>query len=138
MAEDVADDLIDSEEVFRSMTGFEEIAVEQCFRRRVRSLAEDETMLMRAIMFVVRKREGMADPDAFRSTMLDRLDDLTARFKKPADDDEPEDPSIVEQQARDYATFVVAVGVSFMPDQYRALTMVERQALLDAAHRRDG
>ena len=133
MAEDFADQhgKLDPERLFRSVNGFELIAVEQCFRKRMKDLADDELQLMLALMFVVRKREGMADADAFRTTMTEPIDDVTGRFARPAE--EPEDPDLTRERDREYADFVVGVGVSFMPDQYRALTVGQRLALKDAA-----
>lgn len=129
------DGLLDPERLFRSLNGFELIAVEQCFRRRMTALADDEIQLMLALMFIVRKREGMADLDAFRTTMTEPIEDVTARFSRPAD--EPQDPDLIAARDREYAEFVVGVRVSFMPDQFHALTVGQRVELLEAARRRD-
>ena len=93
----------------------------------------DAFALMRALLFVLETRDGMAAGDAFRKVMLLRLDDVTDRFEQPAA--EEQDPTLREQQDRDYADFVVGVGLSFMPDQFRALTIGERAALVAAARR---
>lgn len=130
-------DLIEAEDMFRSLSGFEQIAVEQHFRMRIAALAEDEFLLMRALLFVDAKREGMADTDAFRNVMLLRLDAVTDRFVRPdaaAVDDE--DPSLREEQDREYAEFVVGVGLSFTPEQFRGLTLGQRAAIIAAANRR--
>lgn len=133
------EDLIDADEMFRSLNGFEQIAVEQLFRTRLKVIADDELAVMRALLFVAGKREGLADPDAFRNVMLMRLDDVTARFSKPEQDTpDDEDPSLQAQRDRDYAEFVVGVGVSFLPDQYHALTLGQRSALIEAANRARG
>jgi hypothetical protein len=73
-------ELIDPDEIARSLTGFEEIAIENMFRKAVHVLADDGTAMMRALLFVLEKRDGMADVDAFRKVMLMRLDDVVARF----------------------------------------------------------
>jgi len=129
-------ELLDSEALFRSINGFEQIAVEQHFRTKIEVIANDAFTLMRALLFVVEKRDGMADGDAFRNVMLLRLDDVTSRFEQPGDAAGEDDPSLREQQDREYAEFVVGVGLSFMPDQFRALTMGERAALVTAARAR--
>lgn len=130
-------ELIDAEDMFKSLNGFEQIAIEQHFKARVKTIADDEFALMRALLFVAEKRTGMADGDAFRNVMLMRLDDVTGRFLQPSGDDlDDEDPSLREEQDRDYAEFVVGVGLSFTPEQFRSLTIGERAALVTAANRR--
>jgi hypothetical protein len=132
-------DLLDSEAMFRGLNGFEQLAIEQHFRTRIAALADDAFMLMRALLFVAARRDGMNDGDAFRNTMLLPLDDVTGRFEQPDQGDDPDaDPTLREQQDREYADFVVGVGLSFMPDQFRALTIGERGALLAAARRAAG
>ncbi len=133
-------DLIDADEMFRSLNGFEQIAVEQHFHMRLKVIADDELAVMRALLFVESKRDGMADGDAFRNVMLMRLDDVTARFRKPEPSviEGDEDPSLQAERDREYAAFVVGVGVSFMPDQFNALTLGQRSALVDAASRSRG
>lgn len=127
-------ELIDMEAAFRSLNGFEQREVEDLFRARMVKLADDEFMLMRALLFVHERRGGMVGVDAFRNVMLLPLEQVTDRFVQPdaaAGDDE--DPTLREQQDREYAEFVVAVGMAWMPEQYRALTIGERVALLEAA-----
>lgn len=126
---------LDAEAYFRGLNGFEEIALEQLFRRRLKSIADNETMLMRALLVIEAKRAGQSDADAFHNVMLLALDAVTDRFEQP-DEAEDEDPDAQAERDRDYARFVVGVGVSFMPDQYRALTIGQRAALVDAANRR--
>lgn len=85
--------LIDPEELARSLTGFEEIAVEQRFRRSLASMGEDSTMAMRMLLFVAQKRSGMKDADAFRAVMEMPLSDVVARFRagdEAGDDDQGE------------------------------------------------
>jgi len=126
-------ELIDMEAAFRSLNGFEQREVEDHFRVRVVKLADDEFMLMRALLFVVNKRAGMVPVDAFRNAMLLPLEEVTDRFIQPDAAAVDVDPGLREQQDREYAEFVVAVGMSWMPEQYRALTIGERVALLEAA-----
>lgn len=59
-----------SEQVFDSVTGFDEIAIAQHFGRTIMELAEnDATMFARALVFVVVRREGEPD-DAARTAAL--------------------------------------------------------------------
>jgi hypothetical protein len=74
-------DLIDMEQAARSLNGFEEIAVEGKFGRAFTDLRG--TTMARALLFVVEKRAGMNDTDAFRTVMLLSIEDLEARFAKP-------------------------------------------------------
>lgn len=128
---------LDAEAYFRSLNGFEEISLEQLFRCRLKTLADNETQLMRALLVVEAKRAGANDADAFHNVMLLALDAVTDRFQQPdAGDLEDEDPDAQAERDREYARFVVGVGVSFMPEQYRALTIGQRAALIDAANRR--
>jgi hypothetical protein len=129
---DEPDDLLDADALFRGLNGFDQIAIEQHFRTKLKTFAEDGFALMRPLLFIVEKRAGLADADAFRKVMLLPLEDVTGRFRRP-DDADDEDPSLREEQDRQYAEFVVEVGMSFLPDQYRALTLGERAALREAA-----
>lgn len=87
---------LDPEEMFKSLNGFEEIAIEQHFRRSASAIAlaaeqGDAFQLMRALLFIAEKRDGMADVDAFRTVMLMRNDDVAERFVEPS-------PVVVEGQ----------------------------------------
>jgi len=55
-------------ELVNSLTGFEEIAIEQLFRKSFMEMGESSTSL-RALAFIVEKRDGMGDTDAFRKVM---------------------------------------------------------------------
>lgn len=98
MSEPVGDvEKLDPEEMFKSLNGFEEIAIEQHFRRSTGQIAiaaeqGDAFQLMRALLFVAEKRGGMNDTDAFRTVMLMRTDAVTDRFVEqgPAVVDEDE------------------------------------------------
>lgn len=54
-----------AEEVFDSLTGFDEIAIAHHFGRTVAELAEkDSSMFGRALVFIVNRRDGATDDDA--------------------------------------------------------------------------
>lgn len=72
------DDLYDAEELAQSLTGFEEIAIETRFRFPLSEMTS--TTVLRALLFVVEKRDGMAEVDAFNNVMLMRLGDVAAHF----------------------------------------------------------
>jgi hypothetical protein len=56
-----------ADEMFDALTGFEEIAVAQMFKRTVGALAtEDPLQLSRALVFAHLKRCGLRDVDAYR------------------------------------------------------------------------
>lgn len=117
-----------------SLTGFEEIAIRQFFRTKLEDLAEDSTMMMRALLFVVYKRDGMKDADAFQTAMHESLSSVVEKFERSNEDDP--DPQAQAEHDKAYADFVVGVGVSFMPNQYNELTLSQRTALIAAANRR--
>ena len=84
---------IDPEEMFKSLNGFEEIAIEKVFRTAAFKLATaaehgDPVPLMRALLFVEEKRAGVKDGEAFRSVMNMRVDDVVTRFQAPGESDE--------------------------------------------------
>lgn len=136
MTETVADapaDLLDPDVISRSIDGFEQIAIRQTFRERLDQLAADGTMFMRALLFVLAKRDGLPDGDAYRNVMLLHLEDVVSRFRGDDSDVDEEDEDAVAERDRQYATFVTSCRLSFTVEQYMALTLGQRAALLDAA-----
>lgn len=81
-------ELLDPEALTRSLNGFEEMVIEQHFRAPVHVLMQKGTPGMRALLFVLAKRDGAADVDAFRTVMLLPLEDVVSRFV----DEEASDP----------------------------------------------
>lgn len=73
--------LVDAEEVAKSLTGFDEIAIRQAFKADLSDMGE--TTMMRATWFIVRRREGALDVEAFREAMTMTLGDLMPRFYRP-------------------------------------------------------
>ena len=84
------------EEVTESLTGFDEIAIEKHFHIDWMKIAEEKpTFLPRCLLFVLRRREGMNDPDAYNAVMGMSLKDTNDVFVDDAelDPDDPETPS---------------------------------------------
>lgn len=77
-------ELVDAEAVARSLTGFDEIAIRQAFKADLSEMAE--TTMMRATWFIVRRREGALDVEAFREAMTMTLGDLMPLFRRPDKD----------------------------------------------------
>lgn len=134
-----APELLDADALAKSINGFEQIAIRGVFRERLDQLAADGTMFMRALLFVLAKRDGAGDGDAYRQVMNLPLDQVVDRFRD-ADTSgvEPEDEDAIAERDRQYADFVTACRLSFTVDQYMALTIGQKTALLDAAARMRG
>lgn len=79
-------------EVMESMTGFDEIAVAQKFGGEILSLAESrQTAFMRALVFVIKRREGLKDADAYRAAQELTLKE-TQEFFALDDEVMPDEP----------------------------------------------
>lgn len=72
-------------EAVKSLTGFDEIAVEARFRREFVELGK--TMTVRAVAFVLHRRGGMTDGDAYQAAMSAPLSALNDLFAPEPDDD---------------------------------------------------
>lgn len=59
-----ANDLINIEELSGSLTGYDEIAITRSFDDDLAGLRGKGTLGLRALVFVVRRREGMKDREA--------------------------------------------------------------------------
>lgn len=81
--------LVDFEAVAKSLNGFDEIAIETAFRRPFRKM-DTGSLMARAILFTVYRREGTKDADAYRRAMLLTIEELESLFAEtdPVDDDE--------------------------------------------------
>lgn len=72
---------ITANEMFESLTGFEEIAVERKFGATVEGLAEGKPLrLLRALSFVQFKRDGLDDTKAYNAAMDMTLAQAQAHF----------------------------------------------------------
>lgn len=56
-----------ADEVTESLNGFDEIAIEQAFGKPLTDLSD--TMAARALVFVLKRRDGLSDKDARREVM---------------------------------------------------------------------
>lgn len=76
----------DPEQLFGSLTGFEEIAVRRMFGTSATALAKsaetefDVPMFLRALSFVLAKRAGAGDADAFTEVMRRTTADVMTAF----------------------------------------------------------
>lgn len=83
------DDLADS------LTGFDEIAIKQAFKQTVAQLADDPGQLIRALIFVHRRREGDNDVTAWNAAQAMPARDALDYFPDEDEDsgkDEPPSP----------------------------------------------
>lgn len=83
-------------EMVQSLTGFEEVAIERHMGMDPYADAERKPMgVMRALVFVLRKREGMKDSEAREAAMslpMGELQDLFAEETPELDPENPETP----------------------------------------------
>ena len=79
---------VSAEAFTRSLTGFEELAIQRMFKSGLGDLRD--TMIARALLFVRSKREGLKDPDAFKAAMEMPLGDVEAHFEGAEVVDDPE------------------------------------------------
>lgn len=82
------------EEVFDSLTGFDEIAIAQSFGHTISDLAgNDPSMFSRALIFVIKRRDGATDHDAREAslalTMKENNEFFAAPSAEEAGKDEP-------------------------------------------------
>lgn len=74
------------DDVSRSLTGYDEIAIENVFRRSITDLSG--TLQSRALLFTLKRRSGMRDTEAFKDAMSMVLGEVQAQFAEPELDDE--------------------------------------------------
>lgn len=84
-------ELIDIQELGSSMSGFEEIAIMNHFKSDLNSLQHKGTLGLRAFAYLVHRRAGMRDRDAYRAAMEARADSLTDMFDVSGADGEPQE-----------------------------------------------
>lgn len=78
---------ITTEEMFESLTGFDEIAISNHFGGEVMDLSENKPMtFIRALVFVQERRNGSKDSDAKQKAMELTVKEITNYF---TEDDEP-------------------------------------------------
>lgn len=87
-----------AEEIFDSVTGFDEIAITQAFGCPVVKLAqEDASMFGRAMVFIAKRREGASDDDARAAALAMTTKEFTEYFAEDSPgesgkDEPPEEP----------------------------------------------
>jgi hypothetical protein len=114
-----------------TFTGFDEIAIRRHFGEKFTAL--EDVLPVRAAQFVVLRRGGLSDRDAYRAAMEMPFSQVTVLFDtEETAEPEPDDPSFDEE----YATFVAALGLPFTPREYCELTISQRAALRTALSRR--
>lgn len=82
-------------EVSDSLTGFDEIAIKQKFGDPLKKLADDDqTQFLRALVFVIRRRDGKPDSEAFHIAQSITLGAISDEFRgEDAEADFGEQPS---------------------------------------------
>lgn len=66
------------EDVAETLTGFDEIAIERMFREKWTSL--EGSMFFRGLAFVLKRRDGAGDEDAFKAVMNAALSEVKDHF----------------------------------------------------------
>ncbi len=79
-----------AEDVILSLTGFDEIAIEKAFRSDLEKLTAQRQM--RALAFVIFKRQGQPDPDAYEAAMTLSQRDVLDMFGIAVDEVMPDEP----------------------------------------------
>jgi len=70
-------------EVSQSLTGFDEIAIKQKFSTSLAQLSQDDaTQFARALAFVLERRDGKNDAEAYHIVQTDTLAKINARFRE--------------------------------------------------------
>ena len=136
-------DLLSANDLAESLTGFDQIAIRQRWNQRFDEIAADQIMLLRVLYFIHLRRENGAgregDKTAFNEAMecpLNALQDKYKNAEKDEDGEDLEDESAIAERDREFAEFVMASGLSYTVDQYMALTLSQRSAVLDVAAKR--
>lgn len=81
------------EEAVKSLNGFDEIAIEQKYGLELEALQEKPLKLMRALAFIIFRREGQDDAEALESSQTLTLGSLEEFFATDEDEVDPEEPT---------------------------------------------
>jgi hypothetical protein len=85
-----------ADEMFFSLNGFDELAIAKHFGVQLHELhpsaGGSPFMYLRALAFIDRRRNGVADRDAFKQAMELGANAAQEYFAEPADDLDPDDP----------------------------------------------
>lgn len=81
-------------DVVRSLTGYDELAIAKHYGADVVELQERPLMFLRALMFVMERRGGAKDAEAYRIAMSATGAEVNDYFPDdPAHNDDPESPT---------------------------------------------
>lgn len=81
------------EEATESLTGFDEVAIEKLWGDDITTLLTTKvTRAMRAVVFVLKRREGLNDKEAHAAAMALTLGEVGEYFADEPDEVMPEDP----------------------------------------------
>lgn len=78
-------------DMFGSLTGFDEIAIRKEFRSDVYSLSNDGPAFLRALIYVDHRRQGIKDADAYKAAMEMTQAEATDYFAPEPDDKADDD-----------------------------------------------
>lgn len=82
-----------ADEMFDSLTGFDEIAIAKAFDLEITGLAQHKpTLFLRALVFVDRRRAGADDKTAKQASLELPLGQVHDYFVEDPEDPDPEDP----------------------------------------------
>lgn len=72
---------ITAEEAFESLTGYEELGIEKAFKVDITALSDSKpTIFMRALVFALKRREGLTHDKAYDAAMTLSLKDAQDFF----------------------------------------------------------
>lgn len=124
------------DDVTQTLTGFDQIAIAKRWSPVDKLADSDPMMFPRALVFVLERRDGASDQDAYRSAMQAPLSQVLDRFATESAAQVSElDPDEVGRLDAEWAQFVVTTQLAFTPDEWRSLTISQRSMLAEALRR---
>jgi hypothetical protein len=90
-----------TDEVLDSLTGHEEMAIAQHFGRTVGEMIPEPGMYRRALIFVVKRHEGLNEDEARNAALDMRLKDVLEFFPQESAEADPEAERVVEESGKD-------------------------------------
>jgi hypothetical protein len=128
---------INLSELSETLNGYDQIAIRTRFHERFDQLAEDPIMFARAMYFIHLRRGGAKDAQAHEAAMRLPMKEVNELFETSTDTDEFEgDETATQERDKQFADFIVGTGISYTLDEYMALTISQRAAIIEAANRR--
>lgn len=77
---------VDAEAMVSSLSGFDELAIAARFKAELGELSQ--TMMMRALAFVIYRRDGKDDAEAYGAAMRATLGEVKGLFAAGSDEDD--------------------------------------------------